>query len=237
MKSLKLLFVAICISVSPLIAQTNQPKQIEVIGYGAVSVFPNAASITLKIKFTRPTLREAVNETQKTETEVLKIIRDYVSDSSEIMIGFISTDKSYSWNTKLQKDIFNGFESQMNIVFPLKNLSRMEKFTEAILKTRIQEIEGISYYNTDADVHFKKAQDLAIKDALESITRIALISNVKVGNIININTDSSPNLAKSISSNTSTFNTYGKGMGGRGVSASGQVITYSTKINILSEIL
>lgn len=237
MKLLKLLFVAICISVNPIIAQTNQPKQIEVIGYGAVSVFPNAASITLKIKFTRPTLREAVNETQKTETEVLKIIHDYVSDSSEIMIGFISTDKSYSWNTKLQKDIFNGFESQMNIVFPLKQLSRMEKFTEAILKTRIQEIEGISYYNTDADIHFKKAQDLAIKDALESINRIALISNVKIGNIININTDSSPNLAKSISSNTSTFNTYGKGMGGRGVSASGQLIIYNTKINILSEIL
>ena len=113
----------------------------------------------------------------------------------------------------------------------------MEKFTEEILKTRIQEITSVSYFNTEGAQYFKKAQDYAIKDALETSQRIANVSSVKLGSILIINSDSSPNSSGQQSYNTSSFNAYGKGMGGSGVTSSGQLITYSTRINMSTSIV
>ena len=219
-----------CLSIA--LAQNNANRTISVKGYGTVNVFPNAATITLNIKFVRPTLREAINETQKTEKEVFKIIKKYVADSNEIMKGFISTDKSHEYNNKLGKYVFTGFESQQSIVFPLNDLNRMEKLTEEILKTKIQEITSVTYFNTNAATYFKQAQEIAVKEALESTKRVATVSGVKLGHIVSIHTGASPNSAENNVIETNSFHAYGKSMGGKGVSSSGQLITFSAAISM-----
>ncbi len=237
MKKLAIIITLFALSLSQIVSAQTPIGNIDVKGFGSVNVFPNAATITLNIKFVKPTLREAINETQKTELAVINIIKRYVSNTSEIMKGFISTDKSNYWNEKLQKYIFMGFESQQSIVFPLKDLNKMEKFTEEILKTRIQEITSISYFHTDAATFYKKAQDLAIKDALESTQRIAQSSGVKLGKINFVDTDASPNTALYQTYNTESFQAYGKMMGGRGVRSSGQLIHFTASITMRTNII
>ena len=60
--------------------QNNKPK-ISAIGVGTVTAFPNACQITIAFNHVKPTLREAINENQKTTNEVLKIVKKYVVDS------------------------------------------------------------------------------------------------------------------------------------------------------------
>ena len=105
--------------------QTNQnvtvadvPK-ISVVGVGTVTVFPNAAQITIALKFIKPTLREAINDNQKTASEVLTIIKKFVSDTTGIKVSLISTDKSMRYDNTLKKDVFVGFESTQKIIFTL----------------------------------------------------------------------------------------------------------------------
>jgi uncharacterized protein YggE len=50
---------------------------ISVIGVGTKTTFPNAAHITISVRFVKPALREAMNETQKTTKEVISIIKKY----------------------------------------------------------------------------------------------------------------------------------------------------------------
>ncbi|MFC7774153.1 SIMPL domain-containing protein [Flavobacterium sp. GCM10027622] len=216
--------------------QNNKPK-INAVGMGMVSAFPNAAEITISLEHLKPTLREAVNENQKTADEVLKIISNYVVDKQDIKTSLISTNKSTRWNEKLNKEVFVGFESSQKIVFTLKDLNKMQDFTEDLLKTKFNKIQRISYFNTDSQDLIKKSQELAIQDAIETTNRIANVANVKLGKILYIVSNNSPNDDASNRINSYQFETFGKGMGGRGVSSSGELIKYPVSVTIYTEIL
>jgi uncharacterized protein YggE len=218
-----------------LIAQSamaqNSP-QIYVTGVGKVTAFPNAAEITLAMKFVRPTLREAINENQKTASQVLAITKQYVIDTNEIKLSLISTDKVMRWDATLKKEVFVGFESSQKIIFTLKELAAMQNFTEAVLKTKIYEIEKISYFHTDGANFVRQAQEMAVADAMETTNRLAKAANVKLGKVFSMETNSSPTGGRDNSVNSYNFHTYGKGMGGEGVSSSGQLIHFTASVRM-----
>ncbi|MGL2966120.1 SIMPL domain-containing protein [Flavobacterium sp. XGLA_31] len=216
--------------------QNNVPK-ISAVGVGTTTAFPNAALITISFKHVKPTLREAINDNQATTAEVLKIVRKYVADTLDIKTSLIATGKSNRWDEKLNKDIFLGFESTQKLIFTLKDLKRMQDFTEELLKTKFNKIERITYFNTGAQELIKKAQELAVVDAIETTNRLAKASEVKTGKIIYMESDRSPNDSGNTRGNSYEFESYGKGMGGRGVTASGELIKYSVSVTVFTQII
>jgi uncharacterized protein YggE len=218
-------------------AELNNKSKINSIGMGMVTAFPNAAVITINLEHIKPTLREAINENQKTTEIILKIINNYVTDKTDIKTSLISTNKSTKWNEKLNKDVFLGFESSQKIIFTLRDLNKMQDFTEELLKTKFNQIERISYFNTESQNFIKKAQELAIKDAIESSNRIANSANIKLGKILYIESENSPNDNSNNRVESSEFRSFGKSMGGRGVSSSGELIQYLVNVKIYTEII
>lgn len=226
--------------ITGLWAQTSQILQertkISVVGTGSTSTFPNAAHITIVIRFVKPTLRESLDETQRTERAVNAIIRQYVTDTLDILTSLIATDKSFKWSEAQKKDIFIGFESYQKVIFTLRDLGQMQKLTEELLKTKINEIERVSYFHTDAANFYKKAQDLAVVDARETTERLAKAANIKLGKIYFMQTNGSPNSALNTTLNSQSFQTYNKGMGGAGISSSGQLIYYTVNVTMYTDI-
>jgi uncharacterized protein len=216
--------------------QNNKPK-ISSIGVGTVTAFPNACQITIAFNHIKPTLREAINENQKTTNDVLKIVRKYVIDTLNIKTSLISTNKATKWNEKLDKEIFLGFESSQKLIFTLKDLKKMQEFTEELLLTKFNKIEKISYFNTESSEFLKKAQELAVIDAIETTKRLAKTSETKIGNIIFMQSNKSPNDNLGNRIETYQFESYGKGMGGKGVSSSGDLINYVVYVTIYTEII
>jgi uncharacterized protein len=214
----------------------NAPT-INVVGFGSVSVFPNAAQLIISLSHIKPTLREAVNENQSTTNLITNIIKKYVTDTLSIKTSFISTSKKMEWNEKANRSFFIGFESSQKIIFTLKNLSKMQEFTEDLLLTKFQKIEKISYFHTDATEFLKKAQSNAVIDAIETTARLAKAANLKIGKIMYLQTDKSPTDVNSKNENTYDFDGWGKAMGGRGVGSSGELINYSVSVNLHTEIL
>jgi hypothetical protein len=215
---------------------TNEIPRISVVGVGTVTAFPNAAQITISLKFVKPTLRDAVNENQKTASAVLAIIKRFVTDTTDIKVSLISTDRSLRYDYALKKDVFLGFESSQKIIFTLKNLTAMQDFTEEILKTKIYEIEKVAYFHTDAANFIKQAQEIAVSDAVETTQRLAKAGNIKLGKIIYIQTNTSPTNAINNTVNSYNFQTYNKGMGGQGVSSSGQLIYFTVNVSMYTQI-
>lgn len=231
----------LCLSFfSGLRAQTSQILQdrtkISVVGTGSTSTFPNAAHITLVIRFVKPTLRESLDDTQKTERAVRAIIQKYIVDTFDIRTSLIATDKSFKWSESQKKDIFVGFESYQKVIFTLRDLGQMQKLTEELLKTRINEIERVAYFHTDAANFYKRAQDLAVVDARETTERLAKAANIKLGKIYYMQTSGSPNSALNTTLNSQSFQTYNKGMGGQGITSSGQLIHYNVNVTMYTEI-
>ena len=235
MKKLLLFFLILSGIANAQVEQNNKPK-ISSVGLGTVSTFPNAAEITISFRHVKPTLREAINDNQKTADEVLRIIRRFVKDTLDVKTSLIATNKSMVWDNKLKREVFAGFESTQRIIFTLKDLKKMQDFTEDLLKTKFNKIELISYFHTKAEAFIKQAEELAILDAIETTKRLSAKSGVKSGRIIYIETNKSPN-DKSNRAETYEFETYGKGMGGRGVSSSGELIKYNVEVKVYTEIV
>lgn len=216
--------------------QNNKPK-ISVVGAATVTAFPNACQITIGFNHIKPTLREAINENQKTTNDVLKIVKKYVSDTLDIKTSLISTNKSTRWDDKLNRDVFVGFASSQKLIFTMKDIKRMQDFTEELLTTKFNKIERMSYFNTEAQDYIKRAQELAVLDAIDTTKRLAKSSEVKTGGIIYMQSDKSPNDNSSNRVDTYQFESYGKSMGGRGVTSSGELINYTVKVAMYTEIM
>jgi uncharacterized protein len=231
-------FILIVLFQQVAIAQSSELKGsiISSVGLGSTTAFPNASQITIALEHIKPTLREAVNENQKTADEVIKIVKKYINDSTDVKISLIATNKATRWDNKLNREVFVGFESSQKIIFTLKDLKKMQDFTEELLKTKFNKIESITYFNTEAETFIKKAQELAVLDALETTKRLAKVAEVKTGKIVYIQTSKSPNDKSNRSVDSFEFEAFGKGMGGRGVSSSGQLINYSVSVTVHTEI-
>lgn len=238
MKHLQLIIAFLVVSMNLLAQseQNNKPK-ISAIGMGTVTAFPNACQITIGFSHIKPTLREAINDNQKTTSDVLKIVKKYVADSLDIKTSLISTNKATRWDSKLNKDVFIGFESSQKLLFTLKDLKRMQDFTEELLVTKFNKIEKIAYFNTESSDFLKKAQELAVLDAIDTTKRLAKASEVKTGTIIYMESNKSPNDNSRNRVESYQFESYGKGMGGRGVSSSGELINYVVSVTIYTEIV
>ena len=110
---------------------------INVNGLGKVSVFPNAAILTLELDHIKPTLREAVTENQKTLLLVKNIIKNYVKDTTLIKTSLIATNKATKWDNKLNKEVFIGFESSQKIIFYVIRFKSNAKFYRRIIENKI----------------------------------------------------------------------------------------------------
>lgn len=215
----------------------SSPSKISAVGVGTVNAFPNAAQITITFMHIKPTLREAVNENQKTMDDVYKIVSKYVKDTTDIKTSLISTNKATKWDDRTNKDIFMGFQSNQKLIFTLKALDKMQDFTEELLKTKFNKIEKISYFNTGANEFMKQAEELAVTDAIETTKRLAKVSMVKIGKILYIQSSKSPNDNSNNRVDSYGFETFGKGLGGRGVSSSGELIKYTVNVTMHTEIM
>lgn len=111
----------------------------------------------------------------------------------------------------------------------------MQNFTEELLKTKFNKIQTISYFNTNSEELIKQAQDLAVKDVIEITQRLAKSANIKTGSIANMSTNTSANEDR-FSTERNEFETYGKAMGRKGVSSSGQLIEYMVRVSMQTEI-
>lgn len=232
-RSAYLTLCCLLVSAGPSLAQAgaDQPK-ISVVGAGTVTTFPNAAQITVLVKFTRPTLREAVTENQRTARNVLTILKKYVADTTEIKTSLIATDKAMKWDRVQKKDVVTGFEASQRIIFTLSDLQRMQRFTEEVLKTRIYELERISYFHTEGAQFMKQAQEMAVRDAIESTGRLARAGNLKQGRILYLETGDSPSDGEDETVESYNFQAFSKAIGGRGVTSSGQLITYRATVTL-----
>lgn len=229
-----LLSALLCISAS-LFAQKETPV-ISVQGIGTVTAFPNAAQITLALKFVKPTLKEAILENQKASKEVLTVVRKYAADTTGIKVSLISTDKQMRWSATAKKEVFVGFESAQTVIFTLTDLNAMQNFTEEIMKTKIYEIQRVSYFHTEGAAFIKQAQEIAVADAIETTKRLAKAAGTKLGKIVYIHTDSSPANSAGTTDDSYNLQTFSKAFTISGVKSSGQLINFTVPVTMNTEI-
>ncbi|WP_207435397.1 SIMPL domain-containing protein [Sabulibacter ruber] len=222
-----LLVLALLSACSPQAAAP--PRQVKVLGFGSLTSYPDLAEITVESSFTKPRMRDAVQEMKLVTEEVLALSRQFTSKPEDIRISSVSANKEYDYVKDRQ--VFIGYNTAQSITIKLTNLKRLESFMEGLLKTRINRIQHIRYSHTQADSLQRQADLLALKEASKTADQLCRTSNVSRGKLLemaNYNSRGNSVLADAVMTQETNMRLEAKGIGTTGLRMTPDLIIFSS---------
>ncbi len=199
------------------------------LGFGSLTSYPDLAEITVESSFTKPRMRDAVQEMKLVTEEVLALSRQFTSKPEDIRISSVSANKEYDYVKDRQ--VFIGYNTAQSITIKLTNLKRLESFMEGLLKTRINRIQHIRYSHTQADSLQRQADLLALKEASKTADQLCRTSNVSRGKLLemaNYNSRGNSVLADAVMTQETNMRLEAKGIGTTGLRMTPDLIIFSS---------
>jgi uncharacterized protein YggE len=212
---------------SVLISCSSSSERITVIGQAQMKVVPDMVEVSLKAYNVKPSMKEAVSETTGAVNEMIAVCRRFVKDGTDIKVSNISTNKTYEYRNG--REVFIGYDAQQVLDVTLKDITRIEEFTEALLATKVSRIDNIRYNHTKADSLLREINLLALEDARQSAEKMCGKMNVQLGKITYLSNHSgqpSTNVGAQAESSDYEMNLYNKGFGGRGFKMTTEILQF-----------
>jgi len=151
-------------------------------GYGTIKAIPDVQEWALEVEFARPTMSEAVTETQKVVDAALKACAKAIPDSNDIQTLRIYTRKEYQWENG--KNVFKGYAASQSIEIKLRDFSKTESLTEDLINAGVTSMNGPSFSHSKADSLHKEAMALAMVDAKTNAGRMCQSVNLKCDELV-----------------------------------------------------
>lgn len=192
-----------------------------------MKVVPDMVEISLRADNVRPAMKDAVAQTQSDVNEIINVCKRYVSDPSDIKVSMISTNKSYDYPNG--REVFSGYSASQVLEVSLKNISRIERFTEELLGTHISRIDNIRYNHTRADSIMREVNLMALEDARKTAEKMCGKMNLSLGGITYLsNFDPGRNTDRGMRYSNSDYdlNLYRKTFGGPGFKMSTEILEF-----------
>lgn len=173
-------------------------------------------------------MKDAVRETQAAVTEISAVCRNYLVNPSDLKVSSISTNKSYDYRNG--KEQFVGYEALQVLDVTLKDISKIERFTEELLATKISKIENVRYGHTRADSLMREVNLMALDDARQTAEKMCGKMHATLGGIVYLSnfeaTPRSQNRDMRYSGSDYDMNLYNKGFGGSGFKMSTEILEF-----------
>ena len=226
MKLANLLFVLLCIA-SACTAPDGQ-KTIDVTGKGKIKVVPDMVELSLKAYTVKPAMKEAVAVTQAAVREMMAVCSKYVVDPADVKVSSISTNKAYEYRNG--KEQFVGYDALQVLDVALKDISKIERFTEELLATKISKIENIRYNHTKADSILREVNLMALEDARMTAEKMCGKMNASLGELVYLSNyesnQRSVGRGMHYSGQDYEMNLYNKSFGGTGFKMTAEILEF-----------
>lgn len=207
---------------------SNEPKTINVTGQGKIKVVPDMVELSLRAYAVKPAMKDAVTETQAAVNEIIGVCRKYVVDPSDIKVSSITTNKAYEFRNG--KEQFMGYDALQVLDVTLKDISKIEKFTEELLATKISKIENIRYNHTKADSILREVNLIALEDARKTAEKMCAKMNASLGKILYLSNfeknQRSSARGMRYSGSEYEMNLYNKSFGGNGFKMTAEILEF-----------
>ena len=168
--------------------QQHKGGEVTAFGYGEIKVEPDIAELTLEVANTKSKMKEAVAETQKTVSEVLAACAKAVSDSNDVNTTRISTGKQYEWERSV--NVFKGYSASQSIQVKLRDLSKIQPLTEALLELPVSGINDLQFGRSDVDSLRGEANALAMVDAKKNAQKMCAAVQLECPRLLSARTTS-----------------------------------------------
>ncbi len=168
--------------------QQHKGGEVTALGYGEIKVAPDMAELTLEVANTKSTMKEALAETQKTVNEVLAACAKAVSDTNDVKTARISTGRQYEWERGT--NVFKGYSASQTIQVKLRDLSKIQPLTEALLELPVSGINDLQFGRSDLDSLRGEANALAMVDAKKNVQKMCAAVQLECPRLLSARTTS-----------------------------------------------
>ena len=176
---------------------------------------------------TRPAMKNAVAETEAAISQILAVCHQFIKQDEEIKVSNIATNKDYQYVNN--REVFAGYSARQVLEVRLRDIGRIEAFTEALLATRITSISGIRYNHSRADSIQRVVNLMALADAEKTAQKMCEQMNVRRGKTVFLS--NYPPGGERVggmrpAGNDYDLNLYSKSFGGRGFKMTTEILEF-----------
>ncbi len=164
-------------------AQENK-RFINVEGTGEIIVPADQINFSVQIKVIEASIEKSKKNNDKYLNELLTILKNTGINSDDIEVSPLTLGKNYEY--KSGERIQNGFFTQVNVSFKLKDLTKYYELTDELSSNNNYEILSSSYGLSNFEKHNKAAYIKALLDAKEKAGYMTKTLGVKLGEVLEI---------------------------------------------------
>jgi len=192
-----------------------------------MKVVPDMVELSLKAFNVKPAMKDAVRETESDINQILSVCRKYIPDEEDIKVSNIATDKDYRYENN--REIFDGYNARQMLDVRIRDIKKLEAFTEELMATRISGIENVRYNHSKADSIQRVVNLMALTDARKTAEKMCEQMSVRLGKINflgNYPPGGVPAGGMEASGGDYDLNLYRKSFGGRGFRMTSEILEF-----------
>lgn len=189
MKKLSVVMIMLFVGMTSSFAQSqNQVEQpvISVSGKGIVHIEPDFVVIKLGVSSSAAQALEAKTQNDKIISDVLLYVKKFKIATKDVQTQRIDLYKQKDYESKEEF-----FVANQSISVTLRDLNAYEDFMIGVMKSGINNIQGIEFNSTKSTQYQGQARALAVKNAQEKAKDFADALGQKVGKAIVVRDGSS----------------------------------------------
>lgn len=181
---MKNIFLVIMILFISKINAQGFDKFINVTGTSELVVKADQMEIGINIKTIGTSIEDSKKINDRSVSELSEILKSGGIAISDIEISPLSLGKNYEY--KQGERVQNGYFTNINVSFLLKDLSKYYKLIDKISTNDFFEITNSSYKISDYEIKMKSALEKALLAAKEKAFLMAQVLNVNLGSVLEI---------------------------------------------------
>lgn len=166
----------------PALSQHN--SQINVQGVGAVSVVPNAYSVTFIVEQQGETVSKLNTALQSDLHNVVSFLLAQGIAEKDIQSMQVRLSPRYINTPEGRKQ--QGFSLTREIVITDKNIDNYDRVLDGVLKRGVERIQQFSFINVSSTDSYEQALILAVKNAKQRAHILAKELGVEIGEVVAI---------------------------------------------------
>jgi len=162
------------------------PATVSVTGHGAVQVKPDMATITLGVDVVRPTLPDALTESNTQMESVLAAVKAAGVAEDDIQTTSFYVNIFRSYDTSGQPGEITGFQVSNQVVVIVRDLDKLNTILGDAVAAGANSVYGIGFAVADPTMAASQARKRAVEDARARAEELASASGLSLGRVVSV---------------------------------------------------
>lgn len=182
---------AIAATPHAMTGEKRMERTITVSASGVVSAEPDVARITLGVVAEGETAREALTRNTDAMQKVIAAIKARGVDPKDIATSSFNVQPRYTSPRDGQPQVIKGYRVSNEVLVTVRELARLGEILDALVTVGANEISGLAFEVSKADLLKDEARKLAMANAQRRAQLLAQAAGAEVGEVVTIAEDTS----------------------------------------------